>query len=70
MKYPDLFSLYTWVGAWISGEMTLFPNVMSANGEFEEQMILTAADAGLLLGAIVALFAGLATWSFAKRDVA
>ncbi len=32
-------------------------------------MILTAADAGLLLGAIVALFAGLATWSFAKRDV-
>lgn len=69
VKYPDLFSLYTWVGAWISGEMTLFANVMSANGEFEEQMILTAADAGLLLGAIVALFAGLATWSFAKRDV-
>lgn len=69
VKYPDLFSLYTWVGAWISGEVTLFANVMSANGEFEDQMVLTATDAGILLGVIVALIAGLATWAFAKRDV-
>lgn len=68
VKYPDLFSLYTWVGAWITGEMTLFPRVMSMGSE--ERMVLTATDAGLMLGAIVALFAGLATWSFAKRDVA
>src|SRR5690606_32311233 len=64
VKYPDLFSLYTWVGAWITGEMTLFPRVMSVGSE--ERMVLTATDAGLELGAIVALFAGLATWTFAK----
>ncbi|WP_026925030.1 ABC transporter permease subunit [Glycomyces arizonensis] len=68
IKYPDLLSLYTWIGAWIEGRMRLdhWDPVTGAS----DPMVLTATDAGLLLGAIMLVFAGLATWSFAKRDAA
>ncbi|WP_100444247.1 ABC transporter permease subunit [Glycomyces xiaoerkulensis] len=64
VKFPNRFSLYTWVDAWISGRVTL----RDWSGRFEETMTLTATDAGLLLGGIVLVFTALATWSFARRD--
>ncbi|GAB3660375.1 ABC-2 transporter permease [Glycomyces tarimensis] len=65
VKFPDRFSLYTWVAAWIDGRITLY----DWSGAVEEQMTITATDAGLLLGGIVLVFTVLATLSFAKRDV-
>ncbi|GAB3223697.1 hypothetical protein GCM10027447_11690 [Glycomyces halotolerans] len=65
VKFPDRFSLYTWVDAWLQGSTTLH----DWSGQVEETMTLTATDAGLLLGSIVAVFAALATVAFARRDV-
>lgn len=68
IKYPDLLSLYTWIGAWIEGRMRL--DHWDPVTQTSDPLVLTATDAGLLLGAIMLVFAGLATWSFAKRDAA
>lgn len=66
VSYPDRFSLYTWAGAWISGEMELYD--WSGRAAETETMIITATDSALLLGGVIAVFAALATWAFAKRD--
>jgi ABC-2 type transport system permease protein len=68
VKYPDLLSLYTWIGAWLRGRMRL-EHLAPATGA-TESLELTSTHAGLFLGSIVLVFAGLATWSFAKRDTA
>ncbi|WP_026929604.1 ABC transporter permease subunit [Glycomyces tenuis] len=68
IKYPDLLSLYTWIGAWIEGRMEL--EYWDPVTGLPDQLVLTATHAGLVLGAIMLVFAALATWSFAKRDAA
>ncbi|MCH7231945.1 ABC transporter permease subunit [Glycomyces sp. L485] len=67
MRFPELLSVYTWIGAWIEGRVTL--EHWNGLSELPETMVLTATDAGLLLGGIVLLFTALGTWSFAKRDI-
>ncbi|WP_199036894.1 ABC transporter permease subunit [Glycomyces salinus] len=66
ISYPDRFSLYTWVGAWITGKTELYD--LSGQAAETETMIITSTDSALLLGGIIAVFAALATWAFAKRD--
>lgn len=68
VDYPERFSLYTWVMAWISGRVELHDwNGMDMTPDV---MVITATDAGLLLGGIVLLFGALATWAFQRRDAA
>lgn len=70
MPFPDRLSLYTWVSAWVSGRTELYDWNASSFDGMPEIMVITASEAGLLLGAIVLLFAGLATWAFKRRDIA
>jgi len=69
VDFPERFSLYTWVMAWISGKIELYNwNDSSGMEMTPDVMVITAGDAGLLLGGIVLLFGVLATWSFQRRD--
>lgn len=68
MDYPERLSLYTWVGAWISGRIELYN--WNAEEFVPDVMVITSTDAGLLLGGVVLFFALLATWSFRRRDAA
>jgi hypothetical protein len=69
MDFPERLSLYMWIGAWISGKSELYEWDESGASMTPDVMVITASDAGLLLGAIVAIFAVLATWAFHRRDV-
>lgn len=66
IQFPERYSLYTWAGAWISGEVELYD--WSGQAPEAETMVITATDSALLLGGVIAVFAALATWAFAKRD--
>ncbi|THV34615.1 ABC transporter permease subunit [Glycomyces buryatensis] len=66
IEFPERLSLYTWVEAWLLGRKELFQ--WTAAGR-EETMVITSTDAGILIGLVIAGFAVLATWAFAKRDV-
>lgn len=68
IQFPERFSLYTWVGAWISGEVEIYNWSSDPTPSAPESMVITATDSALLLGGIIAVFAALATWAFAKRD--
>jgi hypothetical protein len=70
VPYPERLSLYTWVGAWISGRIELYDWENSGMDMNPDVMVITWGDAGLMLGAIVLLFGALATWSFQRRDAA
>nr|WP_255672421.1 ABC transporter permease subunit [Glycomyces amatae] len=70
VDYPERFSLYTWVMAWISGKIELYNWNSSGMEMTPDVMVITATDAGLLLGGIVVLFGALATWAFQRRDAA
>ncbi|WP_112134406.1 ABC transporter permease subunit [Glycomyces dulcitolivorans] len=70
MDFPERLSLYTWVGAWITGRVELYGAYSGFNDMTPEVMVITWGDAGVLLGAIVLLFGALATWSFQRRDAA
>jgi ABC-2 type transport system permease protein len=70
VDYPDRFSLYTWVMAWISGKIELYNWNAESSDMTPDVMVITATDAGLLLGGIVLLFGALATWAFQRRDAA
>lgn len=70
MAFPERLSLYTWIGAWISGKTELYDWDESGAAMDPEVMVITASEAGLLLGGIVLVFAVLATWAFKRRDVA
>lgn len=63
-EFPERFSLYTWVSAWIQGKLTLH----DWSTPVERTMTITATDAGLLLGGIVVVIGALASVAFAKRD--
>ena len=65
VAFPERFSLYTWAGAWLNGEIELYDWSGRAAAE---TMTITSADSSLLLGGIVVLFTALATWAFVKRD--
>jgi ABC-2 type transport system permease protein len=69
MAFPERLSLYTWVTAWIEGriELEYWADYSSSRPDI---MVITASEAGLLLGGIVLGFAALATWAFQRRDVA
>jgi hypothetical protein len=69
MDFPERLSLYMWIGAWISGRSELYEWDESGASMTPDVMVITASDAGLLLGAIVGIFAVLATWAFQRRDV-
>ena len=70
MAYPERLSLYTWIGAWITGKTELYDWDESGTSMTPDVMVITASEAGLLLGAIVLVFGLLATWAFKRRDVA
>ncbi|MCC3762022.1 ABC transporter permease [Glycomyces sp. TRM65418] len=70
MAFPERLSLYTWIGAWIIGRTELYDYPENGYASTPEVMVITATEAGLLLGAIVLVFGALATWAFQKRDVA
>lgn len=70
MAFPERLSLYTWIGAWITGRIELYHWEDSAYAMTPDVMVITASEAGMLLGGIVLGFALLATWAFKKRDVA
>jgi hypothetical protein len=69
MMFPERLSLYTWVSAWIEGRIEL-QDWSTDYAMDPEIMVITASEAGLLLGGIVLGFAVLATWAFQRRDVA
>ncbi|SDD17787.1 ABC transporter permease subunit [Glycomyces harbinensis] len=69
MPFPDRLSLYTWVMAWIEGRMELYDQTSESIDSMPDVMVITATDAGLLLGGIILGFALLATWAFQRRDV-
>jgi hypothetical protein len=69
MDFPERLSLYMWIGAWITGRSELYEWDESGASMTPDVMVITASDAGMLLGAIVAIFAVLATWAFQRRDV-
>ncbi|GAA2285332.1 hypothetical protein GCM10009853_045290 [Glycomyces scopariae] len=70
MKFPERLSLYTWVGAWITGRVELQDWSSMTLESAGDVMVITWGEAGLLLGGIVLLFGVLATWSFQRRDAA
>ncbi|HEX2143838.1 MAG TPA: ABC transporter permease subunit [Glycomyces sp.] len=69
MKFPDRLSLYTWVGAWIDGKIELH-DWSDVNAMQPDVMVITASEAGLLLGGIILGLTLLATLAFQRRDVA
>lgn len=70
VPFPDRFSLYTWVAAWISGRIELHDWSAVSDGFGDPDiMVISASEAGLLLGGIVLAFTTVATWSFARRDI-
>lgn len=69
VDFPERLSLYTWVTAWITGKVELY-NWNSDSFDGADVMVITASEAGLLLGGIVLGFGLLATWAFKRRDIA
>lgn len=70
MTFPERLSLYTWVTAWIEGKLELYDWGSDMNAMQPDVMVITATEAGMLLGGVVLAFALLATWAFQRRDVA
>ncbi|MDA1358153.1 ABC transporter permease subunit [Glycomyces luteolus] len=68
MPFSERLSLYTWVTAWVDGKTELY-DWTDLYAETADVMVITASEAGLLLGGIVLGFAVLATWAFQRRDV-
>jgi ABC-type transport system involved in multi-copper enzyme maturation permease subunit len=69
MAFPERLSLYTWVTAWIQGKTELYDWGNDINAMQPDVMVITASEAGLLLGGIILVFGLLATWAFQRRDV-
>ncbi|WP_025273952.1 ABC transporter permease subunit [Haloglycomyces albus] len=71
LKYPQMWSLNTWVNAWFDGELTLTHFPESADVVTEpETMTLTYGTVGIAMLVTTVVLLALSSWTFRKRDIA